>query len=172
MQHPCLPDHTFCSDQVTRSPSQFKLKQTTADGAVLQVGKLSFIDLAGGERGADTNDNSKKTRLEGAEINMSLLALKECIRALDRYAPLCRSDVHARLLVCERVAGWVGGWVGVRWVGRMLVGGWVGAFLFGFGSCCPSFKQGNVVGDTSMSVHCRDPVSDTGAPTFELQLRR
>lgn len=45
--------------------------------------KISFIDLAGNERGADHADMNKQTKVDGAEINKSLLQLKECIRALD-----------------------------------------------------------------------------------------
>lgn len=48
----------------------------------VEHGRLTFIDLAGSERGADTAKASRATRLEGAEINQSLLALKEVIRAL------------------------------------------------------------------------------------------
>ncbi|NXS94445.1 KIF24 protein, partial [Jacana jacana] len=54
------------------------------DAANRTFGRISFIDLAGSERAADARDSDRQTKMEGAEINQSLLALKECIRALDQ----------------------------------------------------------------------------------------
>ena len=139
----------------SHSIMQFALKRVSSKGEPGRlVGKLSFIDLAGSERGADTYDNDRQTRLEvrpgscchagfrahrlnlpthiysyspcecalmlavctslqGAEINKSLLALKECIRALDadaRHIPFRGSKLTEVLrdsFVGECVAG---GW--------------------------------------------------------------
>lgn len=47
------------------------------------IGKLLIVDLAGSERAQDIKSNNWERRLEGAEINKSLLSLKECIWALN-----------------------------------------------------------------------------------------
>lgn len=78
---------TQSNDTSSRSHAVLQILLKTAKKDV--HGKLNFIDLAGSERGTDRGSDAK-IRLEGAEINKSLLALKECIRALDKeknYAP-------------------------------------------------------------------------------------
>jgi kinesin family member 2/24 len=92
---------TAANSDSSRSHSimQFALKRGSSDPADGRlIGKISFIDLAGSERGADTYDNDRQTRLEGAEINKSLLALKECIRALDGNA------LHVPFRACKLTA--------------------------------------------------------------------
>ena len=49
----------------------------------IEFAKVTLVDLAGSERATETQSNNKSRLAEGAEINKSLLALKECIRALD-----------------------------------------------------------------------------------------
>ncbi|KAL0601042.1 Kinesin-like protein KIF2A [Plecturocebus cupreus] len=70
--------------------------QSSQSHAVFQIilkrkgklhGKFSLIDLGENERGADTSSADRRTRLEGAEINKSLLALKECVTALGGNKP-------------------------------------------------------------------------------------
>ncbi|CAK6969454.1 kinesin-like protein KIF2C isoform X2 [Scomber scombrus] len=59
-------------------------------------GKFSLIDLAGNERGTDVSSNDRSTLVETAEINQSLLALKECIRSLGKnsdYIPFRMSTL-------------------------------------------------------------------------------
>lgn len=69
------------------SRSHAILHLTVVDGRECFFGRFTFIDLAGSERGADTNTCDRITRYEGSQINKSLLALKECIRALDQNHP-------------------------------------------------------------------------------------
>lgn len=77
-----ITGQTGANDESSRSHAILQIT-LRATGNKLH-GRMSFIDLAGSERGADVTDTNKQTRIDGAEINRSLLALKECIRALDQ----------------------------------------------------------------------------------------
>ena len=46
-------------------------------------GVINFVDLAGNEYARDAGNEDEQTQRERAEINKSLMALKECIRALN-----------------------------------------------------------------------------------------
>ena len=72
---------TVANDTSSRSHAICQINIREGNGKSL--GKLLLVDLAGSERAQDTQSNNRQRRIEGAEINKSLLALKECIRALD-----------------------------------------------------------------------------------------
>lgn len=72
---------TKSNDTSSRSHAVCQIK--IQEEGVKKSGKLLLVDLAGSERASDCIDNSKDRQVEGAEINKSLLGLKECVRAID-----------------------------------------------------------------------------------------
>jgi hypothetical protein len=86
--------------QFTNSSSSKTRQTKTAPNKPFRV---LFIDLAGSERGIDAQTNQNDNRKEGAEINQSLLALKECIRCIDQscsHAPFRQSKLTRVLRDC------------------------------------------------------------------------
>ena len=93
---------TSANEHSSRSHAVFQITLKKKN-MTKEYGKISLIDLAGSERGRDTQTNDKVTLMEGkeinekkfnlniysflgAQINKSLLTLKECIRSLGRNA--------------------------------------------------------------------------------------
>jgi hypothetical protein len=54
---------------------------------MIRRSKLSMVDLAGSERAKATVDREQSLRKEGQNINLSLLALGNCISALSAGSP-------------------------------------------------------------------------------------
>ncbi|EGR29379.1 kinesin motor domain protein, partial [Ichthyophthirius multifiliis] len=75
---------TTSNDTSSRSHAICKLIIKNEKGQ--KQGQLILVDLAGSERAQDCQSNDKIRRLEGSEINKSLLALKECIRYMEAGA--------------------------------------------------------------------------------------
>lgn len=72
---------TEVNEGSSRSHAICEVSLRTRDSGKVH-GSLSLIDLAGSERAADSKNHNQQRRIESAEINKSLLGLKECIRAL------------------------------------------------------------------------------------------
>ncbi|KAM9349299.1 kinesin-like protein KIF2C [Symphorus nematophorus] len=75
---------TSANANSSRSHAILQIVLRRNDRANTLHGKFSLVDLAGNERGTDVSSNDRSTLVETAEINRSLLALKECIRSLGK----------------------------------------------------------------------------------------
>uniref|UniRef100_A0A669F445 Kinesin-like protein n=1 Tax=Oreochromis niloticus TaxID=8128 RepID=A0A669F445_ORENI len=75
---------TSANANSSRSHAILQIVLRRNDRATTLHGKFSLVDLAGNERGTDVSSNDRSTLVETAEINRSLLALKECIRSLGK----------------------------------------------------------------------------------------
>lgn len=82
---------TVSNSTSSRSHAVCKVKlHEVTQNIHIDQGSLLIVDLAGSERAHDSQDNQKNRQREGAQINKSLLALKECIRAMQSS----RSNKH------------------------------------------------------------------------------
>jgi len=70
----------------SRSHAVLRITIVTSEGAGTE-GRLTLVDCAGSERNADSMYHTADMRKEGAEINASLHALKECFRAMASNNP-------------------------------------------------------------------------------------
>ncbi|SPP88702.1 kinesin-like protein Klp59C [Drosophila guanche] len=74
---------TSANEKSSRSHAIFQIVLRSAISKET-YGKFSLVDLAGSERAVDNFSSNSQTCTESAEINKSLLLLKECIHAMGR----------------------------------------------------------------------------------------
>lgn len=80
---------TDANSESSRSHAIFQVYVTQTENVTstskgIRVSKMSFVDLAGSERAAAVSRNIKDRMREGTKINLSLLALGNCIDALSK----------------------------------------------------------------------------------------
>lgn len=83
MQRRKGPNAVHDNSSRSHAITQLEVRDVVSDVCLC---RFTLVDLAGSERASETMADDAATRQEGAEINKSLLALKECIRALDSSA--------------------------------------------------------------------------------------
>lgn len=74
---------TEANDESSRSHAICSIRLFEGSGG-RPAGSLTLVDCAGTERRKDSANHSKERQQEGAEINASLHALKECIRFMSK----------------------------------------------------------------------------------------
>ncbi|MEQ2168068.1 Kinesin-like protein kif2c, partial [Goodea atripinnis] len=93
---------TSANANSSRSHAVLQIVLRRSDRAATLHGKFSLVDLAGNERGTDVSSNDRSTLVETAEINRSLLALKDTavdtsvLDAISQVAEL-EENVYAEL---------------------------------------------------------------------------
>ena len=65
------------------------------------VFRLTFIDLAGSERASESVSADRQTRMEGADINQSLLAVCAHLSCVTKLVRLCSSDGLIVVRLCS-----------------------------------------------------------------------
>eukprot|EP00854_Cymbomonas_tetramitiformis_P021855 gene21855-26308_t len=73
------------------------------EGEEGEEGVLTLVDLAGSEHRTDSKDHNAQRRKEGAQINSSLMAMKECVRARAAsaaFVPYRKSKLTHLLKTC------------------------------------------------------------------------
>lgn len=83
--------------------------------ACMQTWEKYFV-VAGNERGADTSSADRQTRMEGAEINKSLLALKVMLHLVQS----CKCQWNAAFIVaCRSVFALLSSWYHLQYFPRV-----------------------------------------------------